>query len=118
MRRRLSRYVVKKPELMHTHPRLGATWYEDSTLPHFVLNRTMSSARPGDDYLLSAFGTGRFYANEGIGCCAEPAPTCGTTRRRGEGFFPELERDTRERVDLASASLRKQVRFWFRASRP
>lgn len=90
--------------------RLGAqtrewvrTWYADSSLPHWFLERTLSSASTVATNTCFRFDNGRFYAWEGIYCCAG---TCGHVWNYAQTIarlFPDLERDTRERVDLGIA---------------
>ncbi|WP_020667219.1 GH116 family glycosyl hydrolase [Amycolatopsis nigrescens] len=81
------------------------TWYEDSSLPHWFLERTLSTASTLATSTCFRFDNGRFYAWEGIYCCAG---TCGHVWNYAQSvarLFPELERDTRQRVDLGLAML-------------
>ncbi len=90
--------------------RLGAqtrewvrTWYADSSLPHWFLERTLAPASTVATNTCFRFDNGRFYAWEGIYCCAG---TCGHVWNYAQSIarlFPDLERDTRERVDLGIA---------------
>lgn len=74
------------------------TWY-DSTLPRWLLERTMGISATLSTMTCVRFKDSRFYAWEGIGCCAG---TCGHVWQYAQSvgrLFPELERSTRETVD-------------------
>ncbi|HEY4023786.1 MAG TPA: GH116 family glycosyl-hydrolase, partial [Pseudonocardiaceae bacterium] len=76
------------------------TWYTDSTLPHWLLERTLHTSGSLATNVAIRLSNGRFYAWEGVDC----APgTCEHVWSYAHGIarlFPALERDTRQRVDL------------------
>ncbi|MCX2453824.1 GH116 family glycosyl hydrolase [Pedobacter sp. PLR] len=76
-----------------------STW-NDSTLPHWFLERTFINI----DTLATAntyrFADGRFWGWEGVGACAGTCTHVWQYAQSVARIFPELERDLRHRVDL------------------
>jgi non-lysosomal glucosylceramidase len=89
-----------------------ATW-NDSTLPQWLLDRTMLPANTLQTQCCLIFDDGRFWAWEGIGCCPG---TCGHVWQYAQGharLFPEIERNLRELTDYGPA-LQEDGRVFFR----
>ncbi|MEI8288190.1 MAG: GH116 family glycosyl-hydrolase [Verrucomicrobiota bacterium] len=96
-------YVAAQFDRLARETRLWRdTWY-DSTLPYWFLDRTMLNTSILASSTCFRLANGRFYGWEGVGCCAG---TCGHVYHYAHAagrLFPELERDTRERVDFGLA---------------
>lgn len=79
-----------------------AVWY-DSTLPRWLLDRTMGNSSTMATMTSTIFANGRFYGWEGVGCCAG---TCGHVYQYAQAMarlFPDLERSVRKMVDFGVA---------------
>lgn len=90
------------------------TWY-DSTLPYWFLDRTLLNASILSTSTCFRFANGRFYAWEGVGCCPGTCAHVWHYAHAVARLFPELERDTRERVDLGIAFNAESGVMGFRA---
>jgi len=89
------------------------TWY-DSTLPHWLLDRTFVNTSTLATSTCLRLEGGRFYGWEGVGCCAG---TCSHVWHYAQSVgrvFPELERITRENVDYG-LSYQPDGSIWYRA---
>lgn len=88
--------LVSQTRLFHE------TWYA-TTLPHWLLERTLHTVNTAQTTTCHLFDNGRFWAWEGVGCCHG---TCQHVWNYAQGLarvFPDLERRTRQNVDFGLA---------------
>ena len=74
------------------------TWY-DSSLPHWLLERSLIPVNALQTNTAYRFENGRFWAWEGVGCCAGTCTHVWHYAQSVGRLFPDLERDLRERTD-------------------
>ncbi len=87
-------------------------WY-GSTLPWWFLERTFLNISTLATTTAHRFESGRFYAWEGVGCCAGTCMHVWQYAQAMGRIFPAIERDTRERIDLG-LSLMPDGMIWYR----
>ena len=74
------------------------TWY-DSTLPYWLLDRSMIALDCVSSQMFHWFDNGRPYAWEGVDCCPGTCTHVFHYAQAMGRIFPELERAFREKVD-------------------
>lgn len=92
-------HIANHSELMSNTRLWNKVWY-DSTLPHWLLDRTFIAINCMATQMFHWFDNGRPYAWEGVDCCPG---TCTHVWHYAQGLsrmFPELERLFRERIDF------------------
>jgi non-lysosomal glucosylceramidase len=88
------------------------TWY-DSSLPWWLLERTLMNISTLATTTAHRFESGRFYAWEGVGCCEGTCTHVWQYAQAMGRVFPSIEKDTRERIDLG-LSLQADGMIWYR----
>lgn len=79
------------------------TFYDDSTLPHWLLERLHSTVANLATGTCQWWKSGRFWAWEGVGCCSGTCTHVWNYAHALARLFPELERSVREMQDLGAA---------------
>ena len=96
-------YLAKHFERLSTQTLLWRDTWNDSTLPHWFLNRTFANLSLLATTTSHRFDDGRFWAWEGVGTCDG---TCAHVWHYAQGLsriFPEIERNHREHIDFDQA---------------
>ena len=76
------------------------TFYEDSTLPRWLLFRLHSTVCNLATGTCQWWGNGRFWAWEGVGCCTGTCTHVWNYAHAPARLFPQLERSAREMQDF------------------
>jgi uncharacterized protein (DUF608 family) len=76
------------------------TFYEDSTLPRWLLFRLHSTVCNLATGTCLWWGNGRFWAWEGVGCCSGTCTHVWNYAHAPARLFPQLERSAREMQDF------------------
>ena len=106
-------YVKKNFSYLSETTALWCKTWQDSTLPHWFLERTFLNISTLATTTTHRLKSGRFYAWEGVGCCEGTCMHVWQYAQAMARVFPSIERDTRERVDLG-LSLQPDGMIWYR----
>jgi len=109
----VAHYVLDHHDRLTGDTRKWHDTYYDSTLPWWLLNRLHAPL----SYLATGtcqwWKNGRFWAWEGVGCCAGTCTHVWSYVQGMARLFPELERSVRERQDLCE-SFQADGLVWYR----
>ena len=96
----VARYIAANYQRLAEQTRLWHnTWY-DSSLPYWLLDRLFSTASILATGTCQWWANGRFWAYEGVGCCAGTCAHVWNYEHAMARLFPELERSVREMQDF------------------
>ena len=93
------------------------TFYEDSTLPRWLLFRLHSTVCNLATGTCQWWGNGRFWAWEGVGCCAGTCTHVWNYAHAPARLFPELERSARQMQDFGEGFDAETGLVGFRSNR-
>ena len=93
------------------------TFYEDSTLPRWLLFRLHSTVCNLATGTCQWWKNGRFWAWEGVGCCAGTCTHVWNYAHAPARLFPELERIAREMQDFGEGFDSQSGLVGFRSNR-
>ncbi|NNM86413.1 MAG: hypothetical protein HKL96_11735 [Phycisphaerales bacterium] len=79
------------------------TWYNQSTLPHWLLERTLANACILSSVTAYLMADGRFYGNEGTYCCPGTCTHVWEYNQVTSRVFPEIEQRLRQMVEFNPA---------------
>ena len=97
----VAHYVFDNHKRLSGQTRLWhRTFYEDSTLPRWLLFRLHSTVANLATGTCQWWKNGRFWAWEGVGCCAGTCTHVWNYAHAPARLFPELERSAREMQDF------------------
>jgi non-lysosomal glucosylceramidase len=96
-------HVAANAEQFYELTRLWTTTWYDSSLPYWLLDRTMANTSILATNTFYHFENGRFYGWEGINCCEGTCAHVWHYAQAPGRLFPQIERSIRERVDFGLA---------------
>ncbi|HUT35303.1 MAG TPA: GH116 family glycosyl hydrolase [Planctomycetota bacterium] len=114
----VARYALDNQARLADHTRLWhKTFYDDSTLPRWLLFRLHSTVSNLATDTCQWWSNGRFWAWEGVGCCEGTCTHVWNYAHASARLFPEIERIIREMQDFGAAFDEKTGLVGFRSNR-
>lgn len=110
----VAQYVQNHFQRLSSQTLLWASTWQDSTLPHWFLERTFMNIDTLATSNCHRFSSGRFWAWEGVGACGGTCTHVWQYAQAMGRIFPALERDCRERTEL-NIALKEDGGIIFRA---
>jgi len=110
-------FVLDNLEWLEGKTRKFVATYYDSTLPEWLLDRILFPVSNLATSLVQWRGSGRFWAWEGVGCCAGTCTHVWNYAQAMGALFPELERNVREYQDFGEGFDEKTGLVGFRSNR-
>ena len=110
----VARHVADRFEELRSSTMRWVTTWNDSSLPQWLLDRSILTTNTLQTTNCHVFADRRFWAWEGVGCCPG---TCAHVWHYAQGvarLFPDLERNLREVTDFGIA-MNKDGSIRFRA---
>jgi uncharacterized protein (DUF608 family) len=99
----VAQYIGTNFERLSSQTLLWAATWQDSSLPHWFLERTLMNIDTLATTTCHRFSSGRFWAWEGVGACHGTCTHVWQYAQAMGRIFPALERDCRERTDFGIA---------------
>jgi uncharacterized protein (DUF608 family) len=95
-------YVAENLDRLDAHTRLWHDTYYDSTLPHWLLDRVHMPISILASSTCQWWKNGRFWAWEGVGCCAGTCTHVWNYEQAMARLFPKLEQSVRAMQDFGA----------------
>jgi non-lysosomal glucosylceramidase len=111
----VTQYVAAHFDQLSSQTELWQRTWNDSTLPHWFLERTFVNIGTLATANTYRFASGRFWGWEGVGACAGTCTHVWQYAQAMGRIFPELERILRQHVDLGAGFRQHSGAIIFRA---